>query len=322
MNRFRVGAALGAAALLMALAGCSGAPSTSADLSDSPLNKILSSLYGGDLSEEEQIERSERMNLEREEHIAECMSEEGFDYLPAVYDGSMMVSSANEWKPDDREWVAQYGYGMVNWPGRDEQVDPGQEWVDPNQEYVESLSETEREAYYEALHGPPVSEEQLGDDGSYEWNWETAGCYGWAEHEMSGDDPMQSDAHKPLMDAISDFYNTMQTSPEFAEIDAEWADCMADAGHSGFASQSEAQNSMNEELNAYYENQTEWIEDDPALDEIAEREVTLALADLECRQKVDYTKQRTAIQFELEEKFIADHKAELDALVADAEQGR
>lgn len=323
MNRFRAGAALGAAALLMALAGCTSAPGATSDASDSPLNKYMMALYGGDLSEDEQIAKSERDNREREELIAQCMAEEGFDYLPAIYDGSMTFSSGDEWKPDDREWVAQYGYGMVNWPGKDEQQEnTGEEWVDPNQDYVESLSDTERNAYYEALHGPPIPEDQMSEDGSYEWNWETAGCYGWAQHEMEGDNPLSSEAHKPIMDAINEFYMSMQTMPEFAEIDAAWSDCMADAGHSGFASQTEAQTSMSDELNKYYENQTEWVENDPALDELAEKEVALALVDLDCRQKLDYTKKRLAVTFELEEKFIADHKAELDALKADAEQGR
>lgn len=322
MNRFRVGTALGAAALLLALAGCTSAPGTTADGSDSPLNKYMMSIYGGNLSEEEQIAKSEKDNIEREELVAQCMVEEGFDYVPAIYPSSMMFSSGDEWKPEDREWVAQYGYGMVNWPGKNEQTDPGTEWVDPNQEYVESLSESERTAFYEALSGPPVPEDQMSEDGSYEWNWETSGCYGFAQHEMEGEDPLQSEAHKPLMDAIQEFYTSMQSSSDFADIDAAWADCMADAGQTGFATQSDAQNSLSEELNAYYEKQTEWIENDPALDELAEREVALALVDLDCREKVDYAKKRLAVTFELEEKFVADHKAELEALKADAEQGR
>ncbi len=321
MHGFRAGAALAAAALLVALAGCSNPGATTADPADSPLNKYLSALWGGDLSEDQQIERMEADNREREELVAQCMTEEGFEYLPVTQNGGVFMSG-DEWKPDDREWVAQYGYGMVNFPGRDAPTQPENEYVDPNEDYVASLSDSEREAYYEALHGPQPTEEELGEDGSYEYNWETAGCYGWASHEIEGDNPATSDEYKPLMDSINEFYTQMESAPEFAEIDAAWAACMADAGHSGFAKQSDAQNSVNDELNEYYENQTEWVEDDPALDELAEKEIELALVDLDCREKVDYRAKRTAVTFELEEQFIADNKTELDALKAAVEQGR
>lgn len=325
MNRIRIGVAVAAAGLLVALAGCTSSSPTENAAQDSPLSKYLSALYGGDMSEEEMVAQSERDNREREELTAKCMAEEGFEYLPVIYDGSMSFSSGEEWKPDDREWVAQYGYGMVNWPGRDEQVDPptdGEEWVDPNQEYVESLSESEMTAYYEALYGPTPTEEEMSEDGSYEWNWETSGCSGWAQHEMEGENPLSSEAHKPIMDAINEFYMSMETAPEYADLNSEWAACMADAGHAGYTSQTEAQNSVSEELNAFYENQTEWVENDPALAKIGEKEIALALVDLDCREKLDYTKKRLAATVKLEEQFIADHKAELDALKADAEQSR
>ena len=48
----------------------------------------------------------------------------------------------------------------------------------------------------------------------------------------------------------------------------------------------------------------------------------VALADLECREKTGFRAAYAEIQFALEEEFIADHKAELDALKAAAEQGR
>lgn len=97
---------------------------------------------------------------------------------------------------------------------------------------------------------------------------------------------------------------------------------MADAGEPGFATQQEATDSISQELNAYYENQTEYIEDDPALDELGEREIALALVDLDCREKVDYRAQYQKVTYALEEQFVADHKAELDAFKADAEAGR
>lgn len=323
MTTPRILAALSASALILTLAACSpGGDSTSSeDEYYSPLNEYLSAVWGGDVSEEDWMARAEEEQRIREDIVAECMVEQGFEYTPFV-DMGWSSSSADEWKPDDREWVAQWGYGAVKSPGMNDAPDPEEQVVDPNQEYVESLSESEMMAFYEALYGPQPTEEELNEDGSYDYNWETAGCQGLAEHEVSGDDPMQSDEHKPLMDSINEFYMQMETTPELADIDAAWADCMADAGYSGFTKQYDAQESVYTELNSYYEGVTEFIEDDPVLNEIADREIELALADLDCRESTDYRERRQDVAVELEEQFIADNKAALDALVADAEQGQ
>lgn len=323
MTTPRILAALSASALILTLAACSpGGDSTSSeDEYYSPLNEYLSAVWGGDVSEEDWMARAEEEQRIREDIVAECMVEQGFEYTPFV-DMGWSSSSADEWKPDDREWVAQWGYGAVKSPGMNDAPDPEEQVVDPNQEYVQSLSESEMMAFYEALYGPQPTEEELNEDGSYDYNWETAGCQGLAEHEVSGDDPMQSDEHKPLMDSINEFYMQMETTPELADIDAAWADCMADAGYSGFTKQYDAQESVYTELNSYYEGVTEFIEDDPALDEIADREVELALADLDCRESTDYRERRQEVAVALEEQFIADNKAALEALVADAEQGQ
>ena len=43
----------------------------------------------------------------------------------------------------------------------------------------------------------------------------------------------------------------------------------------------------------------------PEMKELGEREIALALVDLECREKTSFTKKSMEIQFALEEKFIA-----------------
>lgn len=323
MTTPRILAALSASALILTLAACSPGDDTTASEDEyySPLNEYLSAVWGGDVSEEDWMVRAEEEQRIREDIVAECMVEQGFEYTPFV-DMGWSSSSGDEWKPDDREWVAQWGYGAAKSPGMNDAPDPEEQVVDPNQEYVQSLSESEMMAFYEALYGPQPTEDELNEDGSYDYNWETAGCQGFAEHEVSGDNPMESDEHKPLMDSINEFYMQMQSTPELADIDAAWADCMADAGYSGFTTQYDAQESIYTELNSYYEGVTEFIEDDPALEEIADREVELALADLACRESTDYRERRQDVAVELEEQFIADNKAALDALVADAEQGQ
>jgi hypothetical protein len=95
---------------------------------------------------------------------------------------------------------------------------------------------------------------------------------------------------------------------------------MADGGHSGFAKQADAQTSISDKLNEYYNGQTEYVEDDPKLDALGEEEIALAVADLDCREKTNYRDEYEKVQFALEEQFIADNKADLDALKAAAEQ--
>ena len=89
-----------------------------------------------------------------------------------------MSFDTGERDPESEEWVAEYGYGAVNWPGRD---DAGEEEAveDPNQDYLTGLSELEQMAYSESLWLEPA-EEDLAEDGWYSPTWERAGCYGWA----------------------------------------------------------------------------------------------------------------------------------------------
>jgi hypothetical protein len=302
-------------ALAIGLAGCSLLPGAEPELDwkDSPLNAYLNAQAG--MSEEEMNEHFLEQQQKIEEQVAACMAEQGFEYIPvdqSQYGGVSMDSG--EWDPESREWVEEYGYGAVNFPGSEQK--PEQEFVDPNQEYVESLSESEMAAYYETLHGPQPTEEELDEEGGYEYDPENAGCYGSAQLEVTGDDPYSSEEFKPLMDAMNELYSEMQNDPAVGELNAAWSSCMAEAGYSGFATQQDAQNSIYDEINAYYEGQTEHVEDDPALAEIQEREIDLALADLECRESTDYRQESLRLQFELEEQFVQEHKAELEALKA------
>jgi hypothetical protein len=315
-------AALASAALLaLILTGCGAGPDADGapDPADSPLSKYMMAIYGQSGDEEDWEKKAIEDNKETEELVAECMTEEGFEYIPQTQ--NISFGSSDEYDPESEEWVAQYGYGAVNWPGRDEQAEE-EPVEDPNQDYVTALSESEQAAYYESLWGPQPTEDELAEDGSYTTTWEQQGCYGWASHEVQGEDPMQLDEHKPLMDALQTFWESQATAPELSELDAEWAECMADGGEGGFSAQAEAQTSIHDEMNEYYESQTEYVENDPELEEIGEREIALALLDLECREKTDYRAKAAKVMYALEEEFIADHKAELEALKADAEQGR
>lgn len=325
----RTSAALSAfTALTLLLAGCSGSDEDpAATEQDSPLTQYMSAVYGGDLSPEEQERQFAEQQAQREELVAQCMQDEGFEYTPDTQSSSFVSSDGTEWEPDDREWVEQYGYGAVNSPFTEEPPAPEEEYVDPNGDYVASLSESEQAAFYEALYGPGIAEEEMSEDEVYEYDWQTAGCQGAAQHEVDGEDLSQSAEFKSLFDAINEFYEGMQSWPGMVELDGEWAACMEAAGHGGFTTQFDAQNSVYEDLNAIYEAEAPTDEtemsgepDQAARDALAEREVELALADLDCREETDYRDRSTELNREAEQQFVDDHESELEAMKAAAEQ--
>ncbi len=324
--------------LALALAGCAGGPGgDKLDYEDSPLNKYLSAAWGGDLSPEEQQKQLEEQTREQEELVAECMAEEGFDYTPNTDNGAVVISDGEEveWDPDSKEWVEKYGYGIVDSPYMEqEEQNPSEEYVDPNQDYVETLSESEQTAFYEVLYGAPPAEDEMDEDGGYEYNWEDAGCQGWAQHEVQGEDPFQADEFADLRKKMDELWTQGQAAPEFKELNAAWASCMADAGEPGFTLQQEASQSIIDEQNklfeaAYGDGTTEvdpeTVEDpskSPEMKELGQREIELALKDLDCRNETSYTEKSLKIQFALEEKFIAENKADLEAFKAAAEQSK
>ena len=308
---------IAAAALLsLTLAGCSAEKAAEKlDPAEGPLQKYMSGIYEG-FDEDSAIAGQN----EQEELVAACMSDEGFDYSPvdASQDGGMMTDT------DDygtEKWVAENGYGMSQSPEQiAEQEAQSAEFVDPNQDYLASLSESEQTAYSEALYGPQPTEEELAD-GSYVDSYEMAGCYGSASQEVNGDQPSQEE-HAAVYDAMSLMYEDLQASPAIVKLDAEWAACMADAGYATFAKKADAQESIMNEQNALYEDQTGAALDETILADLRDKELALAMADFTCAEDVDYTEATTKVQFELEEQFITDHKSELDALISDYEQGK
>jgi hypothetical protein len=308
--------ALFAIVTTVTLAGCAGGNGDGGGggltYEDSPLSKYLEAVNG--VWDEE---RAVKEQQEVEEAVATCMTEEGFEYTPVDHSQYMSFSDDTEERSTE-EWVAANGWGMVQTQeDMDEQQAQAEEFVDPNQPYIESLSPTEQEAYFATLYGTPPSEEEMGEDGSYEYNWETAGCQGAAQHELQGDSYWEDERFSGLMEDMNALWEDLPKRPEIVELNQKWSDCMADAEYSGLKLRQDAQMQISEEMNAFYEGQEN--PEPPSevqLAELKEKEIAMALADFRCAKELDYdTKQFTA-QFALEQQFIDDHKAELDELVA------
>ena len=346
---------LGATALMATIAACGpagaagdGTAGPASTGQTGPLTEILGSVWGSNLSQEEQQRQFDERNLAEQEFIAQCMTEAGFEYIPNPGSSTIVFSDDNLWRPDDRDWVMQYGYGAMRSPWdtqrQEEQaaIEAGGEvttnvMVDPNQDMLNSLSESERRAWEIALWGDweNMPEGIIDDDGRIldeEAFWNSQGCNGMSRLHVRADsaaDVTNAEEFRPLMDAINEFWQGLGTVP--TDADREWATCMADAGHPGFGRQADAQSSIWEAQNEFW-NTIDWdnwdwetmsspnVENHPGMAAIADREMELALADLDCREAVNFRARAEAAQIAAETQFVNDHRAALDALVAAAEQ--
>jgi hypothetical protein len=306
--------------VILALSGCAalGGGEEKLDPMKGPLSEYTNAIWGGQ-DNDEWVKQAQQI----EELVAGCMSDEGWEYIPV--DQGRSVGIEFDWQERQTEsWISQYGYG-INLTEEEQKEFYGdwEEFTDPNQDFIMSLSETEIEAFYATLYGEPPTEEELNDDGSYEYSWEEGGCYGWAQHEVQGEQAYEQDQFKALFDAMNKLYETTSKDPRMKQLDKEWASCMADAGYSGLKTKWDAQEQLYEQQNEYWEKNPEGPgPDDEQLKKWKEEEIDIALADFTCAQKVDYEQRQLKVTFELEEQFVKDHKAELEELVAFAENNK
>lgn len=312
--------AIAVAALV--LAGCGGqGEGKEKDAADEagPLGAFFEKAYG-DWDEDAAIAQANRV----EEITAECMADLGFDYTP-VDQAQGFVDQGEEL---DVEWgtlefAEQYGYGITTdpWSGTVDE-EPVTEWVDPNQEYVEAMSETEQQAYYEALWGNPVWEDEDGEPVEYDWTQH--GCQGKAQHEVY-EGGAATEEFADLEEEMNAVWEGVEADPRRGELEAAWAACMADAGHSGYTRVGEPEEQLSEELNSLWEEfspdpeatEEDWAALEKQIEEqrkaLTPREMELAVADFTCREEVDYDDKQMEIAHEYEQRFVDEHKAELEA---------
>lgn len=320
-----------AAALALTLAGCSSKPGSSAKMEEGPLQKYMSAMWDDTEFSEEKFAEQDR---EIEDLVAVCMQDEGFDYKPNVQTSGGFVSFDDEdmdW--NSKEFAEQYGYGaMTNpWNEQAEQQDP-QEYVDPNSDYYESLSDSERAAYDEALYGVQPTEEEWAEIEAsgepYMPDPAEQGCYGTANEKVrSSTDNYQAAMEDPefaeLFEEMNNVYMESESSDEMQKLNSEWASCMADAGYTDFKTPADASNSIHEAQQELFGWNTEMAEDEmpkePSKDDqdkLKKLEIETAVADFECKDKSDYMDKSMKLMFEIEQKFVDENKAKLDAMVA------
>lgn len=195
--------------------------------------ETLSDFFGGTSDPEEAEAEYREREARTQEAVRRCMAEEGFDYIP-------VEPPPESFAFDDttqEEFAAKQGFGITTWIGNEEQF-AGQEseWVDPNQEIVEAMSDSEREAYFEALYG---SEEEQQEGMTVETDPDSGeeiyisegfgpGCYGEAQEAEYGN---QDDLWEELGPELEAMYERVQADPRIVEANQEWSTCMSEEGY-------------------------------------------------------------------------------------------
>lgn len=335
-RRALVPGALGALALL--LGACGGGAAADDDEDESapafgsgPLDAYFERIYGG--SDEDVWQDQQR---EAEELVAACMAEQGFEYVPVDYASMsepVMEDTEVEW--GSREFAEQYGYGMTSWPGMDEQPLPEEEagWEDPNQAYVDAMSETERDAYYVALHGDMTGPEP-GEEEDWEYDWTQAGCQGSSQQAIQEKYGLAGEEMTALQEEMEQLWNQIQADERITALTGTWSECMADAGYPGLAAMEDAQNALMEEQNAIYDEvygqdaveESEWEKLEAEVQKrtatLREKEIATAVADFDCKEEVGFEKVQVEVTNEYQQAFVDTHRAELEAWVESVEAAR
>jgi len=145
-------------------------------------------------------------------------------------------------------------------------------------------------------------------------------CEGRAIIETEGADPLQlmeSEEFAPLQEAVTNLQFEMSASPEMAAINNDWLYCMADTGYPGLERQRDGFGRiMNLNIDLRANLWERGIDPDTATEsrELQQKEIELALADLQCRETTDYWGRVNALRDTMENQFIEDNKAAFIAL--------
>ena len=167
-----------------------------------------------------------------QEVIARCMAQEGFEYVPAV-----SPATSSQFAFDQEEYAREQGFGITTGFGREESflVEEEDGWENPNRAIVESLSDSERQAYDEVLHGV-VDESAFGGELDPETGEPVfpddpfgGGCQGQAYEEVYG---ARMELWQKLGPELEEMWQRVQADPRFQDADRQWVVCMADRGYS------------------------------------------------------------------------------------------
>jgi len=182
---------------------------------------------------------------------------------------------------------------------------------DPNRAYIEAMSASEAAAYYDAYIG------DLGEfENDEEPDWERMGCAGRAALEVYRSGAAADATYLALKDEVDRIEAELIPShPDVVRADAEWSDCMADAGYPDYTRQPEAEARWVERANDPDGNGVGDPGDAAAQARLAPEEIALATADWDCADEVGYHDVVARVRNAAQQEYVDAHRDELDAWV-------
>jgi len=311
-----------------------------------PLDEFMVQIFGRafqDVTDPQEFQQMHRsLQAERNEFIAACMLEQGFAYEPFTdFTPPSRIPLPGEVPQGVREWVERWGFGVSATP-------PWTSFAPSTRLQTRSagirvivsgwagqeMSEAEVVAWHQAMYGVTLAslppEMRLSWEG-FPWSdvpEKDLGCETrWWLHQELPPTPFQG-----LQDEIDRFDASVEANPRTLELDALWASCMIDAGESGWSNPRQPEPVLRalfaeDQIPAEVLVAWDWAaapEGPPEVDrtEFREREFALALADWDCREQLDYDAALRAINLDLQQQFVNQHRTELEAWVEYAEQQR
>jgi len=288
-------------AVVVGLAGCSaGNEAEARPTHPGPLEAYFSTLIATD------VETRLAVEISIQERIAECMAEKGFAYEPQ----RPTMEEESEEQPGTRDFAERYGYGYFSYPLPPPRASDTEEPPD----WFAAMSDTEREAFWEAMNGPNPEVTKTLETGG-EVDFEVWGCNGhWVDYYENGGgrkDPVYRAAseHLQLIDA-----SLLDQDPRVQEADAAWSECMADAGWPGLRTQRAAADSVRAWHDGAIDPETHVVV--PPDSSTVEEEKQLALADWDCGVSTNYHQIRAGVRDELQQTYVDAHREELEGWLA------
>jgi hypothetical protein len=272
--------------LAVVLAGCTATTETDHDAAG-PLSAYLWEFT------EISLAQDEADAVAAEEQTAACMKEQGFDYVPnpaGAWQSTLVEASADI---GTEAWAAEHGYGMVD--GSTISTS-GPVPEDPNAATLATMSAAELDAWNTALRG----------DAAAQASGEATGCTGAAVQPWF----LRDESYQHWYSEVGTLDAQADDDPAYVAALTAWVDCMADAGHVDVATPSDAQQSIQTQVDAAGGPGTV---PEPRRSELLAEEIAMATADARCDASSGLSDTRSAVVERLQTAFVEEHRAELDA---------
>jgi len=276
-------------------------------------------------------EMETRNSFEREEFVASCMHDLGFEYTPSPVTTTVVASQPGTFIPSgSREWAEQFGFGQsttnaLSRVSREYRIVRSYDTdiLDAQDMLLGQMSGPERQAWDDALNRRPDSIE----------NWPTTpeeakermGCSWlfWFLREQQLEQPEFAGIRALVLE---EFPRILENDYRFQQINTDWSRCMVERGYPGWISPSLTSRVFRQLYVQSFDGEPFDVEtfvgwdwdahpDGPPDVErsgLRAHEIDTAVASWDCRQQVDYDTTWQRLNFEIQQEFIDQHWLDLE----------